>query len=246
MDVCTPHALIQERFSTILVSYDEGTYNESCRDEIDFKSKITSQESSPKVDSSVRDVTESRSVASRLEAKSRVQSTQRAVEGNDLHHGKLEYFEICEITPKVQCHNSLTYCTKDIVNCTCGICLRPSDKIRNLKKDRFEVLSIPNSVIKKGPSYGARHGNAERQRIYHAAHVSCKKAKKNGYKIHMDSTRVLVIENHKSTSDETKNTAHATMRLQMKITPFSLQRESAWDVKILGCSCSTVHVRSIR
>ena len=95
--------------------------------------------------------------------------------------GNMEYFEICEITPKVQCHNCMTYWTKGIVYCTCGTCLRFSGKIRKLNKDRFDVLSIPNHVIKKGPSHGARHGNTERQSIYHAAHVSSKKAK-NGYK----------------------------------------------------------------
>ena len=95
--------------------------------------------------------------------------------------GNMEYFEICEITPKVQCHKFLTYCTKGIVYCTCGTCLRPSDKIRKFNKDRNDVVSIPNNVIKKGPSHSARHGNTERQRIYHAAHVSSQKAKTNGH-----------------------------------------------------------------
>ena len=100
--------------------------------------------------------------------------------------GNMENFEICEITPKVQCHNCVTYWTKGIVFCTCGTCLRPSDRIRKLNKDRFDVLSIPNYVIKKGPSHGARHGNTERQIIYHAAHVSAKKALKKGYKSILD------------------------------------------------------------
>ena len=60
-------------------------------------------------------------------------------------------------------------------------------KTRKLNKDRFDVLSIPNYVINKGPSHGARHGNTERQIIYHAAHVSSsKKAKKNGFKSILD------------------------------------------------------------
>ena len=37
--------------------------------------------------------------------------------------GTMEYFEICEITPKIQCPNCLTYWTKGIENCTCGTCL---------------------------------------------------------------------------------------------------------------------------
>ena len=102
-------------------------------------------------------------------------------------------------------------------------------------------------MIKKGPSHGARHGNIERQRICHAAHVSSKKKKKmvtNPY--WTDSGIALVIEDHKSTSDGTKNTAHATMRSRPKITSTSLQRQSASDVKILGCLCSNVQVRTAR
>ena len=33
--------------------------------------------------------------------------------------------------------------TKSIADCTCGTCMRPSDKTRKLNKDRFDVLSIP-------------------------------------------------------------------------------------------------------
>ena len=78
--------------------------------------------------------------------------------------GNMGYFEICQITPKILCHNCLTYWTKCIENCTCGTRLRPSDKVRKLNKDRFGVLSIPNYVIKKGPSHNARHRNTERGR----------------------------------------------------------------------------------
>ena len=86
------------------------------------------------------------------------------------------------MTPKVQCHNCMTYWKKGIVYCICGTCLRPTDTTRKLSKDRFDVLSIPNYVIKKGPSHGARHGNTEKQRIRHAAHVSAKKAVNKGFK----------------------------------------------------------------
>ena len=98
-------------------------------------------------------------------------------ERNDLQHGKMKYFEICEITPNIRCSNCMTHWPKGLVYCTHGTCLRPSDKVRKLNSDRYDVLSIPNYVIKKGPSHGARHGNTERHRI-HAAHVSCKKAEK--------------------------------------------------------------------
>ena len=58
----------------------------------------------------------------------------------------MEYFEMCEITPKIQCHQYMTYWTKGIACCTCGTWLRPLDKTRKLNKDRFDVLSNPNYV----------------------------------------------------------------------------------------------------
>ena len=54
-------------------------------------------------------------------------------------------------------------------------------KNRQLNKDRCDVLSIPNYKIKKNPSHGARHGSTERQRIYHKAHNTLRKAKKKGH-----------------------------------------------------------------
>ena len=57
----------------------------------------------------------------------------------------------------------------------------PQTKFGKLNSDRYDVLSIPNHVIKKGPSHGRRHGNTERQRIFHQAHVSSRKATKKGY-----------------------------------------------------------------
>ena len=95
--------------------------------------------------------------------------------------GNMEYFEICEITPKIQCSNCMTYWPQGIENCICGTCLRPSDKVPKLNSDHHDVLSIPNYVIKKGSSHGARHGNTESQRICHAAHVFSKKAEKKGF-----------------------------------------------------------------
>ena len=62
------------------------------------------------------------------------------------------------ISPKIQCSHCPTYWTKGIVCCTCGPCLRRTDKTRKLNRDRCDALSIPNYVIKKGPSHGVRHG----------------------------------------------------------------------------------------
>ena len=55
------------------------------------------------------------------------------------------------------------------------VCL-PGETCEN--KDRFDTLSIPNCVIKKGPAHGARHGNTEEQRIHHMAYSAWKKSRK--------------------------------------------------------------------
>ena len=53
-----------------------------------------------------------------------------------------------------------------------------TEKTRKLLKDRFHTLSIPNCVIKKGRTRGARHGNTEEQRIHHMAYNTYKKFRK--------------------------------------------------------------------
>ena len=46
---------------------------------------------------------------------------------------------------------------------------------------------------KKGPLHGARHGNTERQRIYHAVHIAAKRAKKKGYYSILERFRTCTI-----------------------------------------------------
>ena len=79
--------------------------------------------------------------------------------------GNTEYFEMCEITCKIQCPDCSQYWEIGIEHCTCGKCLQPSERNRQLNKERCDGLSIPNYVIKKNPSHGARHGPTKRQRI---------------------------------------------------------------------------------
>ena len=77
---------------------DGGTYKETCRDEIDSRiqglpfgcprTRSHPQRSSPEIDSPLRESPEQRSTTSRPKTKSRVQSVQRAVEGNDPQNGK--------------------------------------------------------------------------------------------------------------------------------------------------------------
>ena len=61
---------------------------------------------------------------------------------------------------------------------TCENCLCMTEKTRKLLKDRFDTLSIPNCVIKKGPTHGARHGNTEEQRTHHVVYNTYKRCRK--------------------------------------------------------------------
>ena len=68
-----------------------------------------------------------------------------------------------------QCSHYLLYWNQGIVYCTCGQCLIHSESRRILSRLRLDALSIPNYVIKKGPTHGARHGKTEEQTEYHMA-----------------------------------------------------------------------------
>ena len=89
--------------------------------------------------------------------------------------GKVELFELCETIPKVQCSHCLLYWSQGIVYCTCGQCLIDGESRRKFNKLRLGALSIPNYVIKKGPTHGARHGKTEVQREYHVAYNAWKR-----------------------------------------------------------------------
>ena len=85
--------------------------------------------------------------------------------------GNTEYFELCEISSKIQC--------PDCSFCTWGKCMQPTERNRQLNKARNDVLSIPGYVIKKNPTHGARHGTSMRQCMCCKAHEMLKKARKH-------------------------------------------------------------------
>ena len=72
--------------------------------------------------------------------------------------GGTEYFELCESSSYIQRPDCSWNWDVGIVNCARGKCLQPSERNRQLNKDRYDVLSIPSHVIKKNPSHG-RCGN---------------------------------------------------------------------------------------
>ena len=81
--------------------------------------------------------------------------------------GNVELFELCGTIPKVQCSHCLLYWNQGIVYCTCGQFLVDSESKRKFNKRRLGALSIPNFVIKKGRSHGARHGKTVNITISH-------------------------------------------------------------------------------
>ena len=93
--------------------------------------------------------------------------------------GNTEIFELYETSSTRQCPDCALYWEIGIVYCTCGKCMQPTDKSRQFNKDRFDILSIPEYVIKKIQSRGPRHGPSLRQTMHHKARDMLRKAKTN-------------------------------------------------------------------
>ena len=122
--------------------------------------------------------------------------------------GNVELFELCETVPKVQCSHCHLHWNQGIVYCTCGQFFVDSESRRKFDKLRLDALSIPNYVIKKGPTHGAGHGKTEEQKECHIAWNAwkrcCKKVDSQGGHftgIHDRYLRDPVIVNHNSQSD---------------------------------------------
>ena len=148
--------------------------------------------------------------------------------------GNVELFELCETIPKVQCSHCLLYWNQGIVYCTCGQCLIDSESRRKFNKLRLDALSIPNYVIKKGPTHGARHGKTEEQKEYHhgLGMRGRDAARKSTLKVNIlqvftiDFSEIQFIVNHNSQSDGQNKSAKSGMNLHKKtIHIVSLQRK---------------------
>ena len=100
--------------------------------------------------------------------------------------GDTEYIELCEISSKIQLPDCSSYWEVGIVNCTCGKCMQPSERNRQLNKARYDVLSITGYVIKNNPAFGARHGPTMRRYRYYKAHEVQKKAHMHDYRNILD------------------------------------------------------------
>ena len=117
--------------------------------------------------------------------------------------------------------------------CTCGQCLICSESPRNFNRLRLDATSIPDYVIKKGATHGARHGKTEVQREYHLAWNAwkrcCKKIDSQGDHftgITIDISEIQFIVNHNAQSDGHNISAKSGMNLRKKtIRTNSLQRK---------------------
>ena len=84
--------------------------------------------------------------------------------------GNVDWFELCETNPKVQCSECLLYWNQGIVHCTCGHLLKESEASQHFHQWRLVAFSIKNYVIKKGRPRGARHGRSEAPKEHFVAH----------------------------------------------------------------------------
>ena len=57
--------------------------------------------------------------------------------------GNVEFFELCETIPKVQCSQCLLYWNQGVIYCTSGHFLVESESRRKFNKLRLDALSIP-------------------------------------------------------------------------------------------------------
>ena len=157
--------------------------------------------------------------------------------------GNVEFFELCETIPKVECSNCLLLWNQGIVYCTCGQFLVESESRRKFHKLRLDALSIPHYVIKKGRCHGARHGKTEEQKGYHVAWNAwkrcCKRVDSQGEYftgIYDRFLRDQVNRESQLAIGSTEESAKRRTNLQNKITrTISLQRNSK-DTKDNGIS----------
>ena len=63
--------------------------------------------------------------------------------------GDTEYFELCETASTIQCPDCALYWEASIMYCTCGTCMQPLERNRQLSMARYDVMSNTCYVIKK-------------------------------------------------------------------------------------------------
>ena len=114
--------------------------------------------------------------------------------------GNVEFFEVCETTPKVQCSECLFFWNQGVICCTCAHLLVESESSQNFHQWRLGAFSIPHYVIKKERPHGARHGKTETKREYFVATMRGRDVSKRIMKkftIASNEIEYIVIRNSK-------------------------------------------------
>ena len=109
-----------------------GTYGETCRGEIDFNIQGLPQSAVQEQDHTRKEAVQK--LIHQFETHPNREVLKPDMKQNHAFNpfseqskemiysmGNMEYFEICEITPKVQCHNCVTCWTKGSLYCTCAL-----------------------------------------------------------------------------------------------------------------------------
>ena len=108
----------------------DGTYNESCPGERDLRTRGLRHSAVQEQDHIRKEAVQK--LIRQFETYPNKEALQADLEKDQAFNpfrekskemtssmGNMEYFEMCEITPKVQCHQCITYWTKAIVYRTC-------------------------------------------------------------------------------------------------------------------------------
>ena len=108
-------------------------------------------------------------------------------------------------------------------------------------KLRLDAISIPNFVIKKGVTHGARHGKTEAQREYHMAWNAwkrcCKKVDSQGEHLQVftvDFSEIQFIVDHNSQSDGQNKSAKSGTNLRQKTKLINSLQRKGEDTKDNG------------
>ena len=143
-----------------------GTYTETCRGDIDFRIQGLPHSAVQEHDHICKKAVQK--LIHQFENHPNKEANPFSEKSKEMIYsmGHMEYFEICEITPNMQCPTCMTYWPKGVENCTCGACVRPS-KFENSTVTATMFCQFPITSSKSDHPMGDATGNPERQRIYY-------------------------------------------------------------------------------
>ena len=145
--------------------------------------------------------------------------------------GNVELFELCETIPQVQCSECLLYWNQGICHCTCGHLLRENRSSRRIHRWQLDLLSIPNSVIKKGRPHGNRHGKTEAQKEHFIAHNLRKRCIKKGFEgIHDRFQKDLTFRDSQLRIDRTEEVCIQMDEVAQKDFTYRMSSDEYFDL----------------